>query len=110
MKKFIDAFNGILKGLNHKSVRIQFILGLLAIIGGFIIRLDKNEWFAFILCIGLIIALEMINTSIEFLCDIVNPKYDEKIKTIKDISSGAVLIASISSLIICLICVFERIL
>ena len=52
MKKFKDSFNGLKIALNHKAVRIQIVLGILAVIGGLIIRLDFYEWLAFIICIG----------------------------------------------------------
>ena len=49
-KKFSDSFNGLKLALNHKAVLVQLILGLLAIIGGLIIKLDHYEWLAFVVC------------------------------------------------------------
>ena len=51
MKKFSDAFSGLKTALKHKAVIIQIVLGIMAIIGGLIIKLDYNEWLAFIMCI-----------------------------------------------------------
>jgi diacylglycerol kinase len=48
----------------------------------------------------MIIALEMINTSVELVCDLVEPNQNPKIKEIKDISSGAVLVFTISTFIV----------
>ena len=39
---------------------------------------------------------EMLNYAIEKLCDVVKPKKDKRIKDIKDICSGAVLVAGLS--------------
>ena len=89
---------------------VQFILGLMALIGGFIIRLDYYEWLAFIICIAMVIAAEIINTAIEKIGDYLNSEYDERIKTIKDLSSGSVLVASLGALAVCILCVIERIL
>ena len=108
MKKFSDAFNGLKIGFSHKAVMIQIVLALMAIIGGIIIKLDYYEWFAFIICIMLVITSEIFNTSIEKIGNYLNIKKDEKIKQIKDLSSAAVLIASIGSLIVCIICVIRR--
>ena len=52
-KKFSDSFNGLKLALNHKAVLVQLILGLLAIIGGLIIKLDHYEWLAFVVCIAM---------------------------------------------------------
>ena len=38
MKKFSDAFNGLKIAFRHKAVMIQLVLGIMAIIGGMIIR------------------------------------------------------------------------
>ena len=108
MKKFLDAFNGLKIALKHKACLIQFVLGLMAIIGGLIIKLNYYEWLAFIICIGLVIALEIMNTAIENIGNYLNIEYDEKIKNIKDLASASVLIASIASLIICIFTFIRR--
>lgn len=109
MKKFKDALNGLKIALNHKACLIQFVLGIMAIIGGIIVKLDLYEWLAFIICIGLVIAFEIMNTAIEKIGNYLNLEYDERIKQIKDLSSGAVLFASIASFVICLLIIIRRI-
>jgi len=109
VKKFIDAFNGLKIALNHKAVLIQFILGLLAILGGIVIKLDYYEWLAFIICIGIVISGEIFNTAIERIGDYLNIENDLKIKQIKDLSSGAVLIGAITSLVVCILALLRRI-
>lgn len=108
-KKFVDAFNGIKLAMNHSSVVIQFILALMAIVGGLIVHLDYYEWLAFIICIGLVIMSEIFNTSIEKIGDYLNSKFDKRIKTIKDLSSAAVLISSICSLLVCIFVILRRV-
>ena len=109
MKKFKDAFNGLANAFRHRAVMTQAILGVMAIIGGVIIRLDYHEWLAFIICIFLVIAMEVMNTSIERLSDIVSDEYSEKIKVVKDLSAAAVLIASLGALVVCVAAVIRRI-
>lgn len=109
MKKFVDAFSGLKVALSHKAVLIQFVLGIMAIIGGAIIKLDYYEWLAFIICIALVIFSEIFNTSIEKIGDYLNIEKDERIKTIKDLSSAAVLISSIGALVVCIMVVIKRI-
>ena len=48
----------------------------------------------------LVISLELINTGLEALCDRVEPKQDERIRTAKDSAAGAVLVAAAGSLLI----------
>jgi len=108
MKKFADAFHGLKLALGHRAVLVQCFLGLLAIIGGLVIRLDHYEWLAFVICIGMVITGEIFNTAIEKIGDYLNPKEDERIRTIKDLSSAAVLTASLCALAVCIICVIRR--
>jgi len=108
MKKFIDAYNGLKLAFKDKAVCTQMILGVLAIIGGIIIKLDFYEWLAFIICIGLVISLEIVNSCLEKTCDLYSTEYDLRIKVIKDLASGAVLVASICALVVCLFCVIRR--
>lgn len=107
--KFKNAFNGLGYALKDKSILLQCFLGLLAIIGGLIIKLDYYEWLSFIICIGLVISLEIVNTSIERVCNLFTDKYDEHVKIIKDMSSAFVLVAAIMSLIVCLLVIIRRI-
>jgi len=109
VKKFKDALNGLKIALNHQAVLIQCGLGFLAIIGGFIVKLDYYEWLAFIVCIGMVIGAEIFNTSIERIGDYLNIEKDPKIKQIKDLASGAVLVFALTSLLICILVVIRRI-
>lgn len=109
MKKFIDAFNGLRIAFSHKAVVIQIVLGILAIIGGIIIKLDYYEWLAFIICIALVVLCEVFNTAIEKIGDYLNINKDEKIKTIKDLSSAAVLLSALGALAICIAVIIRRI-
>ncbi|MCR5229060.1 MAG: diacylglycerol kinase family protein [Solobacterium sp.] len=97
-KKFKPAIDGFLLGFKHPAVLLQFVLGAMAVAAGFILKLDLYEWLAVIICIGLVITAEMLNTCIEKICDMYTTEYNEKIKIIKDISAGAVLTASLTAL------------
>ncbi len=110
MKKFAYAIRGIIDSLKEQSVFTQVLLGLLAIAGGITIKLEPYEWLAFLICIGMVISLEMINSCIEKICDMYKREYDERIRVIKDYSSGAVLVACFFALCVCLFVVIRRIL
>lgn len=107
-EKFKVSFEGLKSAFKHNAVRIQVVLGIMAVIGGAIIRLDYYEWLAFIICIGLVVTTEIMNTAVEKVGDYLSTKYDDRIKVIKDMSSGAVLASSIMALTVCVICVLRR--
>ena len=108
-KKFSDSFNGLKTALNHKAVRVQFLLAAMAVAGGMVIRLDHHEWLAFIICIAMVISMEVMNTAVEQIGDYLNMKEDPKIRLIKDLSSAAVLVASMGAFAVCVMCVVRRI-
>lgn len=47
-----------------------------------------------------VLSLEIINTCIEKVCDIIQPEFDERIKIIKDSAAGAVLLMAIVSVFV----------
>ena len=108
MRKFQVAFNGIWQALKHRAVLIQVVLGVFTILAGFILNIDYYEWLIVLILIGLVIGFEMLNTAIEKVCDFIEPKYNEKIKVIKDIASGAVLFICLTAMVIGIIVAFKH--
>ncbi len=108
-KKFKPAFEGLINGMHHRSIKIQFFLGLLAAAAGVILKITSGEWIAVVLCIGLVITTEYLNTAIEFICNYLTTKKDAKIKEIKDLAAGAVLAASITALVTAIIILLRHI-
>ena len=106
--KFKNAFDGTKMILSDRSILIQFVLAILTIIVGYILKLTYVEWFAVILCIIIVICLEIMNTIIEKLCDLYSTEYDERIKTIKDMSAGMVLISCIGAVIVATMILIRR--
>lgn len=99
MKKFKVAFRGLLNVVtSHKAVRIQFVLGFVTLITCLFLKLSYWEWLVIIILITMVIALEIINTAIELLCNKITTQYDVEIKKIKDIAAAAVLVSSIGAL------------
>ena len=64
------------------------------------LNLNPVEWLVLILTISIVLILELINTSVEALVDLVSPEVKDKAKIAKDVCAAAVLISSISSVII----------
>jgi len=101
---FRCAFNGLKILINEEhNALIHLFVACCVVIAGFVFQISKNEWIAIIFCIGLVIALELINSAIENTADFVSKERSETIKKIKDLSAGAVLVAAIASAVIGLI-------
>lgn len=102
LKKRKQAFGFAFKGLkaffiDEAHPKIHALATLLVIALGFWLNISISEWVTIILCIGLVISLEAINSALEKLTDIVSPGFNETAGKVKDIAAGAVLVASIAA-------------
>ncbi len=82
------------------SIKVQFFIGIIMTFAGYYFEISKTEWLIQIGTIGLIMALEGVNTAIEEIADFVHPEFHTKIGLIKDIAAGAVFIFAITAVIL----------
>ena len=107
---FKYAFTGIISSIKkERNMKIHISIMTIVMLLGIILKIQKIEWIICIILFGLVISLEMINTSIEIVVDMVMPNKNENAKNAKDISAGAVLIVAITSLTIGLIIFIPKI-
>jgi len=110
IRSFKYAAEGIFTFFRHeRNGQVQCIAAVIAIVLGFWLNITAAEWIAVLLCIGAVFSLEMINTAMEKLCDLIQPELHPAIKVIKDISAGAVLLSAVASLIIGIIIFLPRV-
>ena len=64
-----------------------------------IFKVKVTEFIILLFCISTVLICELINTLAEEICDLISTEYNEKIKYIKDLSAGMVLISAIFSAI-----------
>ena len=101
LNSFKYAFNGIGDALKSEhNLKFHFFASLVAILLAIYLKFSLIEFAVLILTIFLVLVLEFINTAIEKLSDIVHPEQSEKIRVIKDISAGVVLLGAIASVAI----------
>ncbi|MFT4781286.1 MAG: diacylglycerol kinase (ATP) [Psychroserpens sp.] len=85
------------------SIKTQVFCAILVTIAGFYFNISNTEWLFQIVCIGLVMSLEGMNTAIESVADFIHPERHEAIGKIKDIAAGAVFIAAICTVITALV-------
>lgn len=104
-KKLINSFKFAFKGIgsslkSERNMKIHFTMMFLVIIAGMLFNISMWEWITCFILFGLVISLEMVNTAIEIVVDIVSPKYDVRAGRAKDIVAGAVLVNAIVAAIV----------
>ena len=102
---FLGGFKYAIRGIietvkDENNILIQFSASMLTIMFAVFLHCTFVEWAILIIMCFLVVSLEMVNTAIENVCDRITLEKDEKIRKIKDISAGAVLMMSICSVIV----------
>lgn len=77
-------------------------------IAGFYFQISKTEWLFQVAMIGLVMSIEGVNTSIEYIADFIHPEFHASIGRIKDVAAGAVFIASIAAVIVAVIIYYPK--
>ena len=104
INSFKYAFEGIFTAFKaEKNMKIHFIIMLLVIILGIMLKISSVEWIICIILFGFVISLELVNTAIENTVDLITQEKHPKAKIAKDVAAGAVLVAAITAVIIGLI-------
>ena len=100
IKSICYAFSGIRYCFqSEQNFRIHTVLAVVALLFSMLFDISAFEWIAVCFCIAFVISMEMLNTAIEKLCDVIHKEVHPGIKKIKDIAAGAVLVAALFSLI-----------
>ncbi len=110
--KFHHAFQGIGFAFREEaSLIVHVIIALVVLVIAIVLhaKMQWTDWAVIVLVIGLVITLELINTAIENLVDLVAFKFNINSKKIKDISAAATLVMSICAIVIGLLILVPKI-
>ncbi|OGI16195.1 MAG: hypothetical protein A3E38_02510 [Candidatus Moranbacteria bacterium RIFCSPHIGHO2_12_FULL_54_9] len=105
MRRLIRSFTYAVKGIlftirNEKNFQIEIVAGLLAVILMLFFPLSSMERSLIILSVVWVLTLELANTALERVMDILKPRVHPYARVIKDVMAGAVLLASLSAVAI----------
>ncbi|WP_077214013.1 diacylglycerol kinase family protein [Bacillus dakarensis] len=112
-KGVIHSFQYALKGIKtalaeERNMRIHFSVSIAVILLGLITKITATEWLFVLIAIGGVFSLELINSSIERVVDLVTKEYHPLAKQAKDLAAGAVFIYAILSVIVGMIIFLPR--
>lgn len=103
IKKFKYAFKGLFHSIKEeKSLVIHLVVSAIVLIVGGLINQEMQiiDWIILVITIFLVIGVELINTAIENVADMVAFKYNFNARKIKDIAAAAALIFSLMAIIV----------
>ena len=108
MKRLIASFRFAFNGISSLiktggNIHIHLIAAITVVVVGLYFSISSIEWTILLLCIGIVISAEGLNTSIEKLPNLVSPEFNAEAGKIKDIAAASVLILAIIAVIIAVI-------
>lgn len=100
-RSFNHAFNGIMYAARTQpNMRAHLVISLLVILAALLLRLERDYIVDVVILIALVLGMELINTAIESIVDLLTVTHHPLAKTAKDAAAGAVLIASIAAVVV----------
>lgn len=100
LKSFYFASRGILVAFRtERNIQIHSLTAIFVLLAGLYVSLNWIEWLFILMAIFGTITLELINSSIERIVDLVTEEYHPLAEQAKDIAAGAVFLYAIFSVI-----------
>ena len=101
----LDAFRYALRGLvwafvSERSLRIALFILAVVVALGLVLQLSASGWALVAAASVAVLVVELINSSIEALADVVHPQQHDGIAHAKDIAAGAVLLVSLAAVVV----------
>ena len=112
--KIVKSFSFALEGLKaafkqEVNFKAHTIVALITVVAAFFLQFSNIEWLILLLTIALVVVLELINTSIEAVVNLVEPNIKDEAKVAKDVSAAAVMISAIASIVVGLLLFLPKI-
>lgn len=109
---FLRSFGYAMEGFRtavttERNIKVQLFVGVAAVVAGVLLHIDALSWVLIVLCVGLVLFAELVNTSIEAIVDLATQELHPLAKRAKDIAAASVFTLSITAAIVGLI-VFVR--
>jgi len=97
-KSFRVAFSGLKIAFRQENtVRIGILISVIVIFLMFYFPLSSIERAMVILCIFLVMSIELMNTQVERVTNLIDSNHNSKIRMIKDLAAAAVLMSIIGA-------------
>ena len=97
-KYALEGFWAALK--EEPNLKFHLLAGLVVILISFYLKISRQDWIDILILVGLVISVELTNTSVEAVVDAFTDKEHPRAKLAKDISAAAVLITSLTAAIL----------
>ena len=95
-KSFLFAIQGFRTAIaTERNIKVMLAVGACAVVAGLALQLDLLSWAIVLLCCGVVIMAELMNTAVETVVDLVSPEFHPLAGRAKDIAAAAVWVLSV---------------
>lgn len=100
-KSVANSFRGVFWMLkSERNFQLEVFALLLNLFLIVFLKLNTTDAAVILIVCFAVLSTEILNTCVEKICDIIQPDFDPRIKIIKDIAAGAVVLIAIVSVLV----------
>ena len=101
LKSLSHAWNGLVQlFVTQRNAKIHLVVGIIIVGLSIWLKVDRIQLSILMLTIGLVIACETVNTTVEAIVDLLSPEWHASAKSAKDLAAAAVLIVSLTAVVV----------
>jgi diacylglycerol kinase (ATP) len=98
---FKHALDGIYYAITSQpNFRVHITLSLTAVLLGIVLKISRVEAAVIAMTIMFGLGVEMLNTAVESMTDLITSQWHQKAKTAKDVSAGMMLLTAVGAVIV----------
>ncbi len=95
------AFRGLARAWRtQRNFRFDVSFGIMVLLLAAVFRFSAGEWLIVLAVITAMLVLELLNTTVEFLCDLLQPRLHDAVGVIKDVAAAAVLVGAFGAALV----------
>lgn len=103
-KSFVYAWRGLIKTFKEEqNFKVHTFVTIIVVLLGILCGISASEWALLVIVIGLVLLLEIMNSAVERVSDVLKPRINTYVKEIKDIMAAGVMLAVIIAVLVGLI-------
>ncbi|MBZ0156638.1 MAG: diacylglycerol kinase [Alphaproteobacteria bacterium] len=111
LRRWVDSANHAIEGIlfaarTQRHVRYHLYSAALILLLSYILGVSRIDFLVISIAVILVLLAEMINTSIEYVVDLLSPEHREAARIAKDVAAGAVLITAFGAAVLGYIILF----
>lgn len=105
MNKWVDSFNNAVEGLifvfkSQRNMKIHFIVAFVILMVSVLVKVNFMDFIFLVFAMSFVLISEMFNSALEMMMDMISETYHPLVRIAKDVSAGAVLISTITAVIV----------